>query len=296
MADIKGYPNNRDEFVGCESLMKWLHGRTSGVFAADSSASVTAVQNKMAVNLSDGYGWITDAEQNGIVWWVDSQKTTGTKLEIGIDPADSVLSRIDRVIVEWTTTNYTEYPVVKVLKGANSTNPQPPVLTNTSTKRQISLARVRIPAGTTAITPGLITDERLDSSVCGLVTYGIEIDTSVIQDQLSDLLTAYEDALAEASGGTAYELKRLQFENVTVQPAAFVQDETYVDYPYRATIALSGVLSNMTPQVTFGVDDAISGNYAPVAEAYTGGVYIYAGSIPEAAITIPTIECRKAVE
>lgn len=296
MADIKGYPNNRDEFVGCETLMKWLHGRTSGVFAADASASVTAAQNKMAVNISDGYGWITDAEQNGIVWWVDSEKTTGAKLEVGIDPADSVLSRIDRVIVEWTTTNYTEYPTLKVLKGSNSSNPQPPALTNTRTKRQISLARVRVPAGTTSITPGLITDERLDKSVCGLVTDSIEIDTSVIQAQLEALLTAYEDALAEASGGTAYELKRLQFENVTVQQSAFVSDSTYIDYPYRAAIALDGVLSNMTPQVTFGVEDAISGNYAPVSECYTGGVYIYAGSVPDSAITIPTIECRKAVE
>lgn len=291
MADIKCYPNNRDEFVGAETLMKWLHGRTSGVFAADSSASVTAVQSKMAVNLSDGYGWITDAEQNGIVWWVDSQKTTGAKLEIGIDPADSVLSRVDRVIVEWTTTNYTEYPVVKVLKGSNSRNPQPPSLTNNSTTRQISLARVRVPAGTTAITPGLITDERADASVCGIVTYDLEIDTSMIQAQFEALLKAYEEALSDAQSGTAYELKKLKFEDVAVSPGAFEDDPEDFDenFPYRAAVALKGVTGEMTPEVIFYPEQVNSGNFSGVSKPYTGGVYIYAGSPPDAGFSIATI-------
>ena len=291
MADIKCYPNNRDEFVGAEQLMKWLHGRTSGVFAADSSAAVTAAQNKMAVKLSDGYGWITDAEKNGVVWWVDNQKTSGSPLEIGIDPADSVLARIDRVIVEWTTTNYTEYPVVKVLKGSNSSNPQPPALTNNSTTRQISLARVRIPAGTTAITPGLITDERADAAVCGIVTYDLEIDTSVIQAQFEALLKAYEDALSEAQGGTAYELKKLLFQNVSVSPSAFADDpDDYdADFPYRAAVPLEGVTAEMIPDVVYAPAERNSGNLSGGSQTYTGGIYIYAGSVPESAFTIPTI-------
>lgn len=291
MADIKGYPNNRDEFVGCEQLMKWLHGRTSGVFAADASAAVTAAQGKMAVNLSDGYGWLTDAEQNGIVWWVDTQKTTGTKLELGIDPADSVLSRIDRAIVEWTTTNYTEYPTVKILKGTNSSNPQPPALTNNSITRQISLARIRVPAGTTAIAPDMITDERLDKSVCGLVTDNIEIDTSVIQEQFEALLKAYEDALADAQAGTAYELKKLKFEDVAVSPAAFEDDPEEFDenFPYRAAVTLEGVTGEMTPEVMFYPAQVNSGNFSGVAKPYTGGVYIYAGSAPDAEFNIATI-------
>ena len=291
MADIKGYPNNRDEFVGCEQLMKWLHGRTSGVFAADSSAAVTAAQGKMAVNLSDGYGWITDAEQNGIVWWVDTQKTTGAKLELGIDPADSVLSRIDRAIVEWTTTNYTEYPVVKIIKGANSSNPQPPALTNNSITRQISLARVSVPAGTTAITPDMVTDERLDKSVCGLVTDNVEIDTSAIQEQFEALLKAYVDALADAQAGTAYELKKLKFEDVTVSPDAFEDDPEDFDenFPYRAAVALDGVIGEMTPEVMFYPAQVNSGKFSGVAKPYTGGVYIYAGSAPDAEFNIATI-------
>ena len=43
MANIKSFPNNRDEYVGAEYAMRWLHGRTSGVFAADNNAAVSAV-------------------------------------------------------------------------------------------------------------------------------------------------------------------------------------------------------------------------------------------------------------
>lgn len=295
MVEIKNYPNNIDEFVGAETLMKWLHGRTSGVYAADGTLSVAAKANSMAVTVTDGYGWQADAEGNGVVWWVDVQKTSGQLLELAIDPADGTLSRIDRVIEEWTTTLYTARPVIRVLKGTPSSNPQPPALTNNSTTRQLSLARVSVPAGTTAIAPGLITDERLDKSVCGLVSNDGEIDTTVVQAQMEALLRAYEDALAAAEGGTAFELKRLQFTDTVVQPAAFVADSTYPDFPYRAAVALDGVLLTMTPEVVLGVTEAMSGNFAPVADTYTGGVHIYAASAPEAEITIPTIICWKAV-
>lgn len=65
----------------------------------------------------------------------------------------------------------------------------------------------------------------------------------------------------------------------------------YADFPYRATVPLSGVTAAMLPQVIFDVAEATSGDYAPVEETYAGGVYIWAANVPEAAITIPTIIC-----
>lgn len=315
MKDIKCYPNNRDEFVGAETLMKWLHGRTSGVFSADGTAAVSAAQNKMAVTLSDGYGWITDEEKNGVVWWVDWQKTTGQLLELSIDPADSILDRIDRLIIEWTTTNYSEYPIAKILKGSNSSNPSAPVLTNNSTTRQISLARIYIAAGTLSLTNSMITDERLDDTVCGIVTDRVEVDTSMMhaqveatlaelrqqtdetlndtQNQASAVLSAIEEELANLEAGTGVELRKLQFTDTVVPVSAFEADDTYQDFPYRASVALEGVISTMIPDVVLGVADATSGNYAPVAECYNGGVYLYAASSPEGEMTIPTIICWK---
>lgn len=285
--------------------MRWHHGRTSGVFAAGSNASVQALSTPgMAVEVSDGTGWMANSGRNGVVWWIDNESVDGVKLQLAVDAADGVLNRIDRVIVEWKTTNYVDYPEVKILKGAKSGKAAAPALTNNSTIRQISLARISVAAGTTAITASMITDERLDASVCGLVTEKVGIDTSTMQSQFSTLLqetqaqaTSVLDSinreLADLEAGTAVELKKLLFTNISAPVSAFVADSTYQDYPFRAAIALTGVLNSMIPEVVLSVADAIDGNFAPVAATYNGGVYLYAASAPESAITIPTIICWK---
>lgn len=297
MANIKSFPNNQDVYIGAEDVMKWLHGRTSGVFGANGNAAVAPLTDaSMAVSVSDGKGWISNSESDGVVWWNDNEKVNGAKLQLAVDAADGVLSRIDRVVVEWATTNYVDYPEIKILKGALSSTPSAPALTNNSTVRQISLARISIPAGTTEITSSLITDERLDASVCGLVTEAVNIDTSMMQSQFASLLAAIEAELNDLNAGSACERKRLQFTDTSVDASAFIADTTYEDFGYRAEIPLSGVLASMTPEIVFGCADALGGNFAPVAECYGGGVYIYASSVPDATTVIPTIICWKAVE
>ena len=290
MASIKSFPNNQDEYVGAEYVMKWLHGRTSGVFGANGNAAVSALASPgMAVTISDGVGWMANGNGDGVVWWNDHEAVNTIKLQLGIDAADGVLNRIDRIIVEWKTTNYVDLPEIKVLKGSNSSNPKAPALTNNSTVRQISLAKIAVNAGVTAITASMITDERLDTSVCGLVTDWVSIDTSMMHSQFEALLVAIQKELADLEAGTAVEMKKLQFSDVAVPKGAFVSDTTYQDFPYRAGVALSGAIESMIPEVVLSVDDALSGNFAPVSESYNGGVYLYAGSPPDADITIPTI-------
>lgn len=201
MANIKSFPNNRDEYVGAEHAMRWLHGRTSGVFAANNNAAVAAGQNAMAVTVSDGVGWISDSEANGVVWWNDAEKTNGAKMQFTIDAADGVLNRIDRVIVEWKTTDYADLPEIKILKGIPASAAAAPALTNNTTQRQLSLAQILVAAGTTSITASMITDERQNPDVCGLVTDTLSIDTSVINAQFTELLAQLRTAIEQASGG-----------------------------------------------------------------------------------------------
>lgn len=289
---IKSFPNNRDEYIGAEEVMRWLHGRTSGVFAAAQNAAVTAMDTPgMGITVSDGTGWMTDAGGNGVVWWNDTEKTSGQKLQLEIDMADGVLNRIDRIIVEWKTINYADLPEIKVLKGTASSTAEAPALTNNSTVRQISLARVSVSAGITAITASMITDERLDPSVCGLVTDGLSIDTTTINAQYTALLDNLAQELANLEAGTAVELKKLAFASTAVPVSAWAENSTYEDYPYRAAVALSGVTAAMIPEVVFGLDAMSDNSFAPVAECYNGGVYIYAADVPESTITIPTIIC-----
>lgn len=197
MAEINSYPNNQDVYRGAEEVMRWFHGRTSGVYGADDNAAVTAVQSNMAVQVSDGYGWISNDAGDGVVWWIDNEKKNGVKLQLTVDPAEGTLNRVDRVVIEWPTTNYVGLPEVKILKGSAASSATAPTLTNNSTVRQISLARITINAGTTALTPSMITDERLDPAVCGIVTEQVELDTTTMQDQFQSLLVAMSNELAE---------------------------------------------------------------------------------------------------
>ena len=301
MGNIKSFPNNRDEYIGAEYAMRWLHGRTSGVFAADNNAAVSAVQNSMAVAVSDGLGWLTDSDGNGIVWWNDAEKSAGAKLQLTVDSADGVLNRIDRVIVEWQTTDYADLPEIKILKGTASSTAAAPALTNNGTKRQISLAQISVAAGTTSITASMITDERLDPAVCGLVTESVTADTSVINTQFAALLAQLRTAIEQAAGGEipdgtithkklAADAVKLTFTNIAVQASQWAADETYSDFPFRALVGLSSeVTGAMVPEVIFDVADATSGIFAPVAHSTGGGIMLYASEQPSAAVTIPTI-------
>lgn len=197
MAEIKSFPNNSDEYIGAEEVMHWLHGRTSGVYGANGNAAVSAVANAMQVQVAPGIGWIVDAADNGICWWFDNAIT----LDIDSAEATGTLNRIDRVVVEWLTTDYADLPTIKILKGTDASTAAPPSLTNNSTVRQLSLARISIPAGTTELSPLNIIDERMDETVCGIVTETVTADTSMISAQYEEALQDLLDAISQAWQG-----------------------------------------------------------------------------------------------
>lgn len=292
MAKIKSFPNNQDEYIGAQYVMKWLHGRSSGVFAGEDNASVTALATPaMAVQVTDGTGWMTNGEGDGVAWWIDTKSTSGSNQRLTIDAADGALNRIDRVIVEWKTTTYADLPEVKILKGKAASSPTAPALTNNATIRQISLAQIYVGAGVTEIVGKNVTDERLNSSVCGLVTAGTGVDTSAMEQQFRGFLEGIQRELSDLENGNLDQFYRLKFANVNVAPAYFIDEGVYDEYPYRASVALSGVTANMIPDVVFSVAALAENDFAPVAECYNGGVYIYAADKPAETISLATVVC-----
>lgn len=202
MAEIKNFPNNVDEYIGAQNVMKWLHGRTSGVFGADGNLSVTA-NGDMTISVSDGVGWLSNDKADGTVFWNDTKEQTGSKLQLTIPLPDAILPRIDRIVVSWDTVDYAEKPRIEVLKGTPNNAPTAPELTNNTLKRQISLARIYVAAAVSSISADNITDERLDPDVCGLVTDWVSVDTTTMQAQFSALLEKVKTELAQLHGGTA---------------------------------------------------------------------------------------------
>lgn len=86
------------------------------------------------------------------------------------------------------------------------------------------------------------------------------------------------------------ELKKIEQYNVVIN-GGFTTSEVYSDYGYVRNISISGVTQDMIPQVVLDVPEATSGNFAPVAITYNGGVSIFVKEIPSESFTIPTIIC-----
>ena len=267
---------------------------SNGVFLSPSTSLQVMASVGMNITVKAGSGFT-----NGYFY----RNTTDLIKTLSV--ADGVYNRIDRIVKRWSLVN--RNITVQVLEGAAATVPTAPALT----RYEEALADIYIPAGATSIVQSNITDRRADSKLCGIVTSALQqIDLTSFIAQFNAWMDENEAAFdewfdniqAQLSGDVAgnlqnqiNNLKRLQFIDTVVEPDAFLVDDTYADFPFRAAVALDGVLATMTPEVVLGVSEAMSGEYAPVAETYTGGVYIYASSKPQAAITIPTIICWKAV-
>lgn len=146
------------------------------------------------------------------------------------------------------------------------------------------------------VTSGVLDEARIpalsgDKLLAGVVTEEKLAPAAVTGEKLAALavLATHIAQGAVTAQKLAADAVKLTFSSTSVPAASFVSDSTYADYPYSAAVTLTGVTASMIPEVVFGVSDAMSGNFAPVAEAYDGGIHLYAAAVPDAAITIPTI-------
>lgn len=78
---------------------------------------------------------------------------------------------------------------------------------------------------------------------------------------------------------------RVVFNNVSA--SSWVKDSTYSDYEFKCDLECTGVTENDYAEVVFDVNEASSGNYAPVCDTQANIVRIY--SKVSDTITIPTV-------
>lgn len=110
-----------------------------------------------------------------------------------------------------------------------------------------------------------------------------------VEEDLSNFITTTTENF-ENQQANINSLRPIVAQNVSVSSTSWFEDTTYSDFPNCTSISISGVTADMIPEVTFAPTEALSGNYAPVAATYTGGVYIY--SKVTTSITVPTIICH----
>ena len=133
--------------------------------------------------------------------------------------------------------------------------------------------------------------ELTDAPESGNSTKGITNATGIIRLLPGAINTNMLQSGAVTKDKLAAEAKPLVFSQKAVDVSAWKEDYTHEDFPYRASVLCNGVTANHFPTVVFYPADAISGNFAPIAETYSNGIYIYAKTKPESTLTIPNIVC-----
>lgn len=156
----------------------------NGVFPVPSTGLQVVVDNGMNLLLKAGKAWI-----NGYFY------NNTSDLTITIGTADGQLNRIDRIVVRWDLTNRIISAEVK--SSAYSASPSAPALQRDADIYELALADVYVGAGVTTITQSNITDQRLNTSLCGVVAAVVDqIDTEAFNAQLQAWFAEYQSLSA----------------------------------------------------------------------------------------------------
>lgn len=156
----------------------------NGVFPVPSTGLQVIIDSGMNVNIKAGKAWI-----NGYFY------NNTSDLTITIGTADGQLNRIDRIVVRWDLTN--RIISAKVKSSAYSASPTAPALQRDADIYELALADVFVGAGVTAITQSNITDQRLNTSLCGVVAAVVDqIDTEAFNAQLQAWFAEYQSLSA----------------------------------------------------------------------------------------------------
>ena len=145
---------------------------TNGIYNGGTNLQVVAGGGDMTVDIEDGY-----ANIYGYLYKVLGGVT------LPIETADVTYNRIDRIVLRWDKREESRFIKAMVLKGVAAEHPTPPELTRTDDIHELSLAQVLVKAGTNNISGDAVTDERLNTEVCGLINSLIQADTTEIFNQ-----------------------------------------------------------------------------------------------------------------
>lgn len=103
-----------------------------------------------------------------------------SNISLALDVASATVNRIDRIVLRLDLVARTIKVLVK--KGILAVTPVVPALQRDTNVYEISLAQIRINKNTTT---GIVTDERLNTTVCGLVSVAASIPDQEMWNQFN---------------------------------------------------------------------------------------------------------------
>jgi len=171
------------EYLASEFAEYFSRFLSDGLYVENGQAGLKVTPGDgLQVQVAAGYAFV-----RGYMYHNDAP------IAFDLDPADSVLDRMDRVVLRFDEVAREIRLGVKT--GAFSSTPTAPNLEITATVKELGLARVLVKHGATAIRQQDITDERL-TDACGLVSSLIEVPAQEMWDAWNQALTQIESAWA----------------------------------------------------------------------------------------------------
>lgn len=200
------YPLNGVTY-DAEDVSTYLCTRTSGVYSKDTNYAVS-VTGARQIAVAPGLAWINYDDFKGV------SACSREAVNLTVPDADSTLSRIDRVVLQFdTAANLT---AVKLKTGTPAAAPEPPAILQNHNQYELGLCTVSVPAGSSVVTAADITDTRADEAVCGVMRDSVTgIPTAQLQAQALAIMTqlstelhtkldALDAAIAAVESGSFY--------------------------------------------------------------------------------------------
>ncbi len=161
-----------DRIYNSEDITSYLNLLVgNGVFPNPSTQLQVRASSGMNIIVGAGSGWI-----NG------HKMVNTADLTLTVTTSDVVLNRIDAVIFYLDLTDRTMG--IEMKNGTAAATPTAPSMTRTSTRYELCLAQIRVDKQTSEITAAMITDTRINSTLCGMVQGLIQqIDTTSLWQQ-----------------------------------------------------------------------------------------------------------------
>lgn len=143
----------------------------NGIFYKSADALKVVQGEGMTVQLNTGAAW---ADGCGYI--------NTTPVPFTLDTADGALNRIDRIVLRCDYKERKYYAAVK--KGTYSAKPTAPSIQRDADVYEQAVADIYVEKGTISITQANITDTRLNTELCGIVTGTVQqADTTELYNQ-----------------------------------------------------------------------------------------------------------------
>lgn len=162
---------------------------TNGVFSSVGSGLAVSANSNMTVTVGTGGAHIEGA------MYINT-----APLNLTVEASNASLNRIDRVVLQFNTSVSVRSVRALIRTGTVATNPVAPELRQESNLYEIALADIYVKKGATGIAQSAITDQRLNSALCGFVVAAIpsSVDTTGLFDQYQAALDEWLETVAAA--------------------------------------------------------------------------------------------------